>query len=119
MLMGIRSMLEGKDGIRVVGTAPEGDTAPLCEDPVGALRSRVNYGLRIKADRPESLFVSLYGKEGARMWYLINSSPEEQKVKLSPRGPVQVWHTFNGEVNAKTSFVMPPYSSAFVTEGRN
>ena len=102
-----------------VGTAPEGDTAPLCDDPVGALRSRVNYGLRIKADRPESLFVSLYGKEGTRMWYLINSSPEEQKVKLSPRGPVQVWHTFNGEVNAKTSFVMPPYSSAFVTEGRN
>ena len=27
MLMGIRSMLEGKDGIRVVGTAPEGEKA--------------------------------------------------------------------------------------------
>ena len=100
------------------GAKPEGEEAPLCEDPVGALKARVDYGLRVKATRPESLFISLYEKEGARMWYLINSSPEEQKVKLSPRGPVQVWHTFTGEAGGKTTFVMPPYSSAFVTEGK-
>jgi len=98
------------------GAKPEGEEAPLCADPVGAVSARVDYGLRLKADRPGSLFVSLYEKEGARMWYLINSSAEEQKVKVAPRGPVQVWHTFTGEVSRKTTFVMPPYSSAFVTE---
>lgn len=100
-----------------VGAKPEGEDAPLCGDPIHALRSRVNYGLSLKADRPESLFVSTYEKEGARMWFLINSSPEENRVKISPKGQALVWHTFTGEVNKKKTFVMPPYSSVFVTEG--
>lgn len=99
-----------------VGAKPEGENAPLCDDPVRALRSRVDYGLRLKADRPETLFVSLYEKDGARMWYLINSSAEENKVKVSAGGPVKVWHTFTGNVDKKKTFVMPPYSSVFVTE---
>ena len=90
--------------------------APVCEDPAAALRSRVDYGLGLEADRPETLFVSLYEKEGARMWYLVNSSPEENAVKLSPGVPVLVWHTFTGEVRGEGAFTMPPYSSAFVTE---
>ena len=98
------------------GAKPEGEDSPLCEDPVAALRSHVNYGLGVKSGQADSLFVSLYEKNGKRMWYLINSSPREQKVKVSPRVPVQVWHTFSGEVSSKTSFVMPPYSSAFITE---
>ncbi len=102
-----------------VGAKPEEEDALLCEDPVAALRSRVDYGLRFRADRPESFFVSVYEKEGARMWFLINSSPEENKIKLAPKGRAQIWHTFTGEVNQKKTFVMPPYSSAFVTEGIN
>lgn len=98
------------------GAKPEEEEVSLCEDPVRLLRTRVKYGLGLKADRPETLFVSLYEKEGKRMWYLINSSPEENKVKVAPGVPVRVWHTFTGEVNKKRSFVMPPYSSAFVTE---
>ena len=99
-----------------VNAKPEGEVAPLCEDPAGTLSSKVNYGLGIKADNPESLFTSIYDKDGKRMWYLINSSPTESKVKIKPGVPVQIWHTFTGEVNKKTSFVMPPYSSVFVTE---
>lgn len=99
-----------------VGARPEGEESPLCEDPIGALRSRVDYGLRLKATRPETLFVSLYEKDGKRMWYLINSSPEENTVRIRPGVPVKVWNNFTGEVGKKTSFVMPPYSSVFVTE---
>lgn len=91
-----------------VGAKPDGEESTLCDDPVGALRSRVDYGLRLKADRPESVFVSLHEKNGKRMWYLINSSTEENKVSISPKGQVRVWHTFTGENNKKKSFVMPP-----------
>ena len=101
-----------------VGAKPEGEDSPLCEDPVRALKTKVDYGLKVKAEHPESLFVGLYEKNGKRMWYVINSSPAENKVKIAPGGPVQVWNTFNGEVGKKTTFVMPPYSSAFVTEGK-
>lgn len=99
-----------------VGAKPDGEESTLCDDPVGALRSRIDYGIRLKAERPESVFVSLHEKNGKRMWYLINSSPEENKVRIAPKGQVRVWHTFTGENNKKKSFVMPPYSSAFVTE---
>ena len=112
----LRAFEEAGGQLLWVNAKPEGEDAPLCKDPVGALSSRINYGLRLKADRPETVFVSLYEKEGARMWYVINSSPEENAVKISPRVPVRVWNTFTGEVKNKTSFVMPPYSSVFVTE---
>lgn len=99
-----------------VNSKPEGEDAPLCDDPCKALSSRVNYGLRLKASHPETVFVGLYEKEGRRMWYLINSSPEENSVKVAPGVHVRVWHNFTGDVSKKTSFVMPPYSSVFITE---
>ncbi len=102
-----------------VGAKPDSEASALCPDPVAALRQRVDYGLRIKADRPESVFVGLYEKDGRKMWYVINSSPEGQKVSLKARGPVRVWNTFTGENGRKTTVDMPPYSSVFVTEGKD
>ena len=98
------------------GAVPDGTDTPLCSDPAGALGERFSSGLFPKASRREALFVSPYEKEGRRMWYLVNSSPETNRVTVDPGVPVEVWQTFTGEISAQTSFVMPPYSSAFVTE---
>ncbi len=98
------------------GAIPDGTAEPLSEDPVGCLRERVSYGLSQTASDPASLFVSLYEKEGRRMWYLVNSSPEENEVGIDPGTPVEIWHTFTGAVTEEKTFVMPPYTSVFVTE---
>ena len=53
MLMGIRSMLEGKSGIEVVGTAPEGEQA--LKKAAGYIRHEL--GLRVDLRyTPELLF---------------------------------------------------------------
>ena len=94
------------------GAAPEGE--PLCDDPVSVLSEHIDYGLQTEASRPDALFVSPYEKEGKRMWYLVNSSPEENRVTVSADAPAEVWDTFTGETADGLSFTMPPYSSVFV-----
>ena len=102
-----------------VGCVPEGMTDCAAADvngAVGSLKERIRYGLTLRAERPESLFVSPYEKEGKRMWYLVNSSPEENLVELEPEPSCEIWHTFTGDVSRDRTFTMPPYTSVFVTE---
>ena len=111
--------LEAEGGtVLSVNGAPE-DSRPVT-DPACAVKTlagRIGSGLALTAERPEVLFVSPYEKEGRRMWYLVNSSPEENRIGIGADFPCEVWETFTGRVSRDVSVVLPPYSSAFVTEG--
>lgn len=101
-----------------VGCAPEGlaETVTDVTRAVSALKDRIGYGLSIAAEKSGCLFVTPCEKEGRRMWYLVNSSPEENRVEIGGGSSLEVWHTFTGDVNRDRAFTMPPYSSVFVTE---
>ena len=101
-----------------VGCVPE-DSERAAVDVSGAVKTladRIGYGLAVTAERERDLYVSLYEKDGRRMWYLNNSCPEENRVGIAAGTPCEIWHTFTGEVNREREFTMPPYTSVFVTE---
>ena len=102
-----------------VGCAPEGSgrEAKDVSPAVSLLAERIRYGLAFAAERADEIYVSPYEKEGRRMWYLVNSSPKENRVEIDGSFPCEIWHTYTGEVDRERAFTMPPYSSVFVTEG--
>jgi hypothetical protein len=101
-----------------VNGAPEDDQTVLSpEEAVKLLSERIRYDLPLEPEHPEVLFVSPYEKEGKGMWYLVNSSPEENRITIGSDFPCEIWETFTGRVSRDRTVILPPYSSAFVTEG--
>ncbi len=104
------------------GAKPDGIDDVLTENAAAALPERVDYGLCLEAQNPESILVSPYEKEGKRMWYLVNNSPNEAVVTASLRegsAVISAWDLLTGTVSEAgrlQSFCIPAYSAVVVTE---
>ena len=96
---------------------PSSVTAPLTDDCASVLCRAFGSGLVFTADRPGVILVSPYEKDGARLWYLVNNSPEECAVTLSAGKPHEIWDILTGAVTSAESFRIPAYSAVFVREG--
>lgn len=118
-------VLEKLDAFRQAGgtllwtaSKPSAAADPLTDDPAAVLGRTVDYGLAYRTDHPGALLVSPYEKDGARLWYLVNNSPEACSVTLSPPAgkPYAVWDILTGAVTEDQAFRIPAYSAVFVTE---
>lgn len=101
-----------------VAAKPEDIDAPLCDAPAELLKKHVDYGIELDAALAKDLFVSPYIKEEKRVYYLINSSPEPNRVtvRFSGGAAFDVWHNSDGRITSENTFTLAPYTSVFVIE---
>lgn len=93
------------------------DAEPI-ENAVDALKRVVDYGIEISSDYLSDTFVSTVIKNGKRIWYIINSNPNENEVHISLKNGncFEIWKNIDGEIAEDTSVILKPYTSVFVCE---
>ncbi|MCL2815465.1 MAG: hypothetical protein FWD23_12765, partial [Oscillospiraceae bacterium] len=89
----------------------------LSENPVAALKNKAGSGLKISADDLENIWVSNYKKDGKGVYFVVNTSPEANKIDLSGNGGFSVIINQTGDIirsAEKTQFGMDGYTSLVV-----
>ncbi len=104
-----------------LASKPEKVRAEVLENAAPALKETVSYGIHVTAENSKDLLVSPYIKNGKKLFYLINSSPEANTVTISLDGdtPFTVWQNLTGEVSTPATAIthtFAPYTSVFVCE---
>ena len=97
---------------------PDSIDAVITENAVDVLENIVDYGMKIKSDFISDTFVSPILKDGKRIWYVINSNPNDNTIEISLKNgnAFEIWNNIDGEVTEDTKVILKPYTSVFVCE---
>ena len=99
-------------------TKPSDIEAEICDDAVAILKENIDYGIEIKADDIANVMVSHVVRDNKRVWYVINSSANENKLEISlkDKSDFVILRNTDGEVIEASCIVLKPYTSVFVCE---
>ena len=97
---------------------PSDVDAVVCDDAVSVIKESVDFGIDIKSDDLGNVMVSPVIKNGKRIWYVINSSANENKLEISVNdgSSFEIMNNTDGEIFEGSSVTLKPYTSIFVCE---
>jgi len=90
----------------------------VADNAADVLKNVVDYGIEINSDYLSDTFISPVLKDGKRIWYVINSTPNDNTVEISLKNgnAFEIWHNIDGEISVDNKVVLKPYTSVFVCE---